>query len=286
MASSVISELDISLLDEFLLDDSAPGPTPPVVTDDIQFNGFGLQNENIITSQITYSAPQRDMSERAFPRAQGEYIETDYWRKTIITLRGTVKAASRVLLEQLMDEMRENLAVPNGLLRMPWGGAPRFWNAYATLDAMFASKKGNFVTFTPFEVSFLCPQPFGRAAARISFTPPTPCTASPTVYEIEETGTAPTDSRWTFSITTAGTCSEITLENDTTGEAITVAAAFVDGDTLSINGEEKTVLLNGSPIDYTGVFPTLAAGENSFSLQPNGTGFSILPTESHYPRYY
>lgn len=285
MADLSTSRGDISLADEFLADDMSGAPVPPVL-DAVQFAGFGLQNENIVISSVTYSAPQREVGERSFARANGVYVETDFWRRTIITLRGYVTAPNQVELETLMDAMRRRLAVPAGLLMLVWAGQKRFWNGYARLESMYDQRRGSYVTYCPFEIPIVCINPFGRSESRDSDVPPTPATAALTTYEIENLGTAPTRTIWSFTLSTAGTCDGFTLTNTTTGEAIEVADSFSDGDVVVIDGEAQTVKVNGTVHDYTGVFPSAAAGTNSFTLEPEGSGFSIDVTELHYRMYY
>ena len=281
------SRLDASLLDAFLLDGvTASPPGPPSSTDLIQFNSYGLQNANIVTTQVTYSGPQRDLGEAAYPRAHGEFMQTDYWRRTVITLRGYLVSTSQTALETLMDTLRQNLATGNANLLVTWAGASRIWNAYCIMEKIFDQRQGYHINWCPFEISFIEIQPFGRAANLSSNVPPTPCTVNPTTYSFSNAGSAPTDSYWSLAINTAGSCNSIVLTNTTTGEAITIAHAFSNSDALIIDGLNKVVTLNGTAVDYTGIFPTMAAGINVFTLAPNGAGFSIQPTETHYPQYF
>lgn len=280
-----ISLLDSSLLDELLFDDATAGGSPPTVSDDVQFNGFGLQNAQIKTTKIDYSGPIRALGETASPRSHGEFIQTDYWQKTIITLSGSIKGSSRTDMETNMDVLRQNLGVGNGILQLPWKGGLRYWNAYVQIDKIFVSRDHYNVNWCKWEATFLCASPFGRDGSRTVLSILTPCTVNPTTYEPQNFGSAPTDSIWNFVFSTAATCTSITLTNTTTGEAIVVSAAFADGDTLVLDGEQRTVKLNGVPVDYTGVFPSLNPGKNTFTLEPNGAGFSITVQELHYNRY-
>ena len=280
----VISRFDITAFDGFKFDDASTGGGGGGTPDAILFNSYGLQNANIITSEVIYSAASRQLQEAAYARADGEYMETAYWRKTIITLNGFVKSTTQTGLEQLMDLMRQNLATAAGTLSLTVAGQTRVWTAYADISKLFDGRKQYHKTFCPFSVSFICITPFGQSSSRVNSTGS--ATTSPTVFTVSPSGTAPTKQIITLNFNTAGTASAVTLTNSTTGEAITITASFNNGDTLVIDGEGKTVKLNGTAVDYTGIFPTLAAGTNSVQLTVTGSGFTIAFTSTYLNQYY
>ncbi len=284
--SIVKSRYDISLFDAIGFDDSGASPPVPGITDAVQFNGYGLQNATILTSQIIYSGASRAVSDRPYPRDNGAYVEQALWGKTTVTLIGRITGASQVAMEQTMDELRKQLSTKAGLLMFTWAGVQRVFTANADISGIFDKRRGSYTTYCPFEVTFTCYEPFGRATSRTVFQPPTDCTVAPTTYIVTNDGSAPTDSLWTFLMVTSGTCDSFTLTNVTTGESIVVAAAYGNGDTIVVDGENKIVYLNGDVQDYSGVFPSLNAGDNVLTLSPNGAGFDMTVAESHYPRYY
>jgi hypothetical protein len=281
---------DISLLDAFLFDDVTSGtPPPPVVVDEITFNDYGLQNSDVFTSMLSYSGTDRDLVKRAFPRAHGQYVEVDQWRQNTILLAGTVRKATRALLEAEMDNMRKNFAVADGVLKILFAGENRYFDCYATgLERLFADRQAYHVTFCPWEIELICLHPFARSLTRESFAGGN-ATAASTNFEITESGTAPTESIVSLVLSTAGTVEKLSWENTETGEKIIIdnGAAFSNGDTLTINGETKQVLKNGTPMDFDGVFPSLNAGINTCTLEIiTGSGHTIAVNEQHYKRYY
>ncbi len=286
-----ISRLDISLLDSFLLDDTTASPPAPSISDAYQFinaagTAIGLQNANIVTATILYSGPKRDLSRAAYPRADGEYMQADYWRENKIVLTGTIKDTTRDLLEARIDQLRTFFNASPGTLMLTFAGAQRYFdNVYADIETMLDKRIGSYITFTPFTLTFYCAQPFGRDANRTYFAASTPLTATPTVYDIYNGGSAKTFGLWTFTINTAGTFTGLTLYNTTTGEAIVISGTFVNGDTLVIDAEQKIVTQNGTEIDYTGIFPSITVGQNSVTAEPVGAGYSIAVNEEHYNRY-
>lgn len=284
---SVISRFDISQFDELLFDSSSTGGGGGSVSDDVTFNGYNMQNSNVKTTLAMYSGPVRSLQKRGSPRASGAYAETDYWRETKITLRGSLSYSTRVLLEEGMDTFRKNLSAAGGILKIPFAGTSRYWECYAeSMDSMFSKRTGQMLTWTPWEISFVCLNPFGRPQSRTSFDVASAITVSPTNVQITHAGSAVTEPIMYLTFGTAGTASAFTITNSQTGEAITVTSAVSNADVFTIDGENKQVLKNGTAVDYTGVFPKLQSGVNTLIVTVTGAGFSISMSETHYARYY
>lgn len=277
--------LDIERLDILPLDGEPA--TLAVPADEIWYNYFGLQNADILTEFLKVSAPDLDLVQRGFPRADGVYQETAYYRVNRIKLSGTIQADNRTALETAMDEMRLALSEFGGTLRMSWGGVVRYYDdCYATnLNALFDARDHYHIDWCPWSVEFVSQQPFARAGDRTILDAPYAITLSPTVFSINNAGTATTDPIITLTVVTAGTLSSITLENTTNGDLITITDSFSDGDTIQIDGEQKTVKINSVASDYSGVIPRAVAGDNLLNVTMVGAGYSISFSEQHYSRY-
>lgn len=280
-----IYQLDGALLDTYTLDGAPDVPTPS--TDDITFNGYGLQNSSIRTRYVKESAPTMELTRRAYPRANGAYPETAYWRETRIQLRGTITKPTQLTLEQEMDTLRKNLATFGGLLKLTFAGQPRYYECYATgLDQIYSERDYYHITFCPYQVELTALHPFGRSDNRDTFDSPYAITSASTNYEIQHLGTAISDPIIYITIGTAGSCTQVTFTNTTTGEAFSISDTFADGDFLAIDCEQKTVKKNSVTVDYTGILPTLVAGSNVCNIALNGAGFSASLSVQHYQRYY
>lgn len=280
-----VYQFDSVRLDSVTLDGASA--TSPASTDEITFNNYGLQNTSILTRFVKLSAPILDLQKRAYPRAQGAYAETAYWRETHLVLRGTIKGSSRTDMESRMDTLRKNLAVFGGILKIPWAGTSRYYECYAIgLDRIFQERDHYHMTMCPYEIELIALQPFGRSGGRTVTDVPTPIAVSPTTMEFVNAGTAEADSLAYLTVVTAGTLSQIVWENTTNGDKVTIPSSFSNGDQIVIDGENRRVTKNGVEIDYTGVLPKIVAGSNAFKITLTGSGFSISVTELHYSRFY
>lgn len=279
------------LIDESSIDllaiDGLPVQQQTEPADSIWYDYFGLQNESIITETAVDNPANLVLSERGYPRADGEFVETAYFRRKVITVSGHVTAATPELLELYMDQMKQALVTRGATLMLSHGGIKRYFDgAYCTgIDKLFSARQSYHVNYAPFTFDVICPDPFARSQYIIAFSPPTAITASETTYEVTNLGSAYSRPVFNFAAIVGGTASGFKLENLTTLETIEVTHSFSNGDTLSIDSELKSVLVNGAETDWSGIIPSLKQGKNSIKVTLSGSGFIVSMSEHHYTRY-
>lgn len=285
-----MARLDTALFDEARFDTEVSSSPVPVDASLFKIGDYALLGDGIDVnvSRFNYSAPQFEAGIRGYPRADGAYVESQQFRQTKLLLRGSLRKASAVLLEQEMDLMRQAFA-RNTLLMGYWAGERRFWDVIPTgIANLFEEREGYHINWTPWQIELLCTHPYARSSGRETFAG-TNATAVETTYEITNNGSAPSESIIDLVITVAGTLEEFSWENETTGEILTIdnGAAFSNGDTIAINTETKVVTKNGSIIDYVGLLPRVDPGTNTCTLTAlTGSGHTITVNERHYRRFY
>lgn len=283
---ATVFALDEEMLDIEPLDGEPAAASEPA--DEIWYNYFGLQNSAIISEILLVSAPNLELTQRGFPRADGVYAESAQFRQNRIMVRGSILKSSRTLLETAMDDMREAFAVYGGTLRFSWAGAARYFDdCYpVSLDGLFKGREHYHVDWCPFEMEFTSQHPYARDGSRVLLDISGTHTTSPINFTVANAGTAKTDPIVTVSVVTAGALTALAIENMENDEIITITRAWANGDTLEVNGEEKTVKVNGTAVDYTGVIPKANAGDNAFQVTATGSGYTIGISEKHYNRYH
>ena len=277
--------LDIAQLDTLTIDGAPAASITP--SDAIYYNNFGLQNANIITQYVRVSPAQLALSERGFPRADGEYAETAYYRRTIIEIAGAVVGDTQQIMETEMDLLAKAFATKGGTFMNTFAGAARFYDSCypINIEQLFGARDHYHVTWCPFTIQLVCMQPYSRSGSRLASNLDN-MTVSPTVYTLTNNGDAPTSPIITMNIATAGSLSQLVLTNIQTGESIAITATFHDGDAINIDGEQKIVQLNGANVDYTGVIPSLSAGANQISITAVGAGYTVTFSEQHFFRFF
>ena len=284
------TRLDILTLDGPSILETAPTDEAWYYNDGLY---FGFQNANVISQYFRQSNPNPQIGYRALPRADGRFAEVLRYESTALDIEGTIQSTSRAAMEALLDDMRRvisPLTAAGGTLQLTMAGAPRLWdNCYptATIGQMYHGRDFYHVLYCPFKITFESNHPYGRAASRTIYSPTSSVTADHT-FGLTNDGTAPGELIVTIPVLTAGTLSQITITNNTTGEAITIARSFSNGDTLEVNAEGKfpTVKVNGSNVDFSGIFPTVKAGDNSFTITFTGSGYTVGLTAQFYARYF
>lgn len=237
-----------------------------VSQDDIVFEGYSLQNTNIITDQPNNDdLTDMEMNTSMFPRNDGAALLSRYYRGRTISIRSTLLADSETELNELIDEVKKNLRVTEGNLDIKVNGVIRRIKATAT-NINF--KREHFhLTWCPLEVTFKILEPFFYETA--DQTANFESIAADFDAEITHTGTAKSFPIFYFFF---GTGTALTaLEYSDAFTTFWITHAFTNGDVLIIDGEEKTVKLNGTEIDYNGRFPEFSPGTNLFSMDFTGT---------------
>jgi hypothetical protein len=77
----------------------------------------------------------------------------------------------------------------------------------------------------------------------------------------------------------------ITIENDTTGQAISVERVWTKTDVLELDVANKTVKVNGTAVDYSGAFPYFAPGTHDLIISSDFSVYKLTVTVDYYKRY-
>ena len=254
--------------------------------DDIIFNDYGLQNTDIVTQiLIQDSTPDRDFGVSAVPRGDGQIITGDFWRRKNIQIKGVIHKSTNALLEAELDAMKKALAVAEGILDVKIAGVTRRYIATLTNGQnMFDERKGYHVTFCPFQAEFVSCEPYGKS---VDYNASGFLATSSLVLneEVTNSGTVHAKPVVILNLTAANSVTAISFKNNTTGEEIKVTMSLNAGDYLKFDSEQMEVTVNGVVQDYTGSFPSLATGANSFTITVTGTSCTYDLTVKHKTPY-
>ena len=251
--------------------------------EDISFNGYGLQNSNIITSNIDIEDIERDFQTVSVPNGHGQILNSDFWRSKRITISGVLTHSSRAELESLIFNFKKALsAQQKNFDRVMGNGIKRRWICTATKIDVDASQHYA-ITRATFSVSFDVLVPFGQ---NTSFTGESH-TVSDLIFSelMENSGNAPGDPIWILVISSATDITAINIKNNTTGEEIEITETIVASDVLIFDSTEKTVTQNGTEIDFDGQFPILDPESNSYTITATGTDIEYELTAKNLDKF-
>jgi hypothetical protein len=283
--------LDLYTFDEEQFDGAAAiAPSPPTDAVYIQrADGtyFGLVNDSVFLENLVVQPPSMQLVERGFPRADGEYAESAYMRKTVASMNGWAVASSEAAMKSLLDQLKRAIGSRGCSLVYLEGDEQRSLDdCYATdLEAAFSSRQGFHTVWLPWSVSLTSTKASSRSLTRQQLSPATTLTEE-TTYQVVNLGTAVSQAVWTLNVSLpSGSLTSLTVSNVNTGEEMTIDRTFADGSSIVIDGENCEVTVDGVRVAWSGVIPRVDPGVNSFTMTPVGSGYSMTVYEANYDRY-
>lgn len=259
---------DFFLFDDWYYNESAPVSSIEVQSGEVVYNGYVLHKTDFCHLYFFGGVdwPIVELQNYDLPNTYGKGNSSSFTRNNTFKVRGTLKASSYEELTQRKDTMKNLLAEQNQYLQAIFGGIIRRQKAFVT-DLSFDEKHYN-ITFVPFTLSFHLLQGYWEDVALTSIS-----YLNNTTTLIEEIVSNSTflETRPVFNIVFNSASATTTFSLEMGDNKIVVNEAFTTNDVLIIDSKERTVRLNGSPIDFDGTFPILERGNNSFEMSSNGT---------------
>ena len=241
--------------------------------DDIAINWFWLQNENIITSFV-WEQTNIDLQTFNIPTEDGKGFLGYYKRGKNITLKLTIKESTTALFQTRLDNLRRELFKEESLLDIKVNGTIR----RIKVNCVSAPKilEHYNITFIQMEIAFQTLESFFYEIWKQSSI-----FQSKTASFDEDITNQGTDitfpvvyiqfKTWLSSVTSTA----FTINSNT----LTISETINDNDVIIIDWEEKTVTINWTEVDYSGVFPFMWTTLNAFNFTINGTweaDFTVL----------
>lgn len=247
---------------------SIPEVATTTPQDDIVYGGYSLKNARMTISKIGYDnghSVDAPIYSNPLTDLWGEL--SYYFRQKIVVIQGNLKADNRELLEIAIDDMKRALGRSNMDLDIKVNGNIRRAKASCVnLDSLF-SREHYHITFIPFTIQFRIVSEFSKELARQtqSFNG---LTAGIT-EEIVNIGTVRTSPVISMVFNSASGTNNITFA--IADRIITVSETIASSDVLQIDCDNKVVTLNSVEIDFSGTFPILEVGTNSYTITKNWT---------------
>lgn len=249
----------------------------------VTFDGNSIQSANVLTNKIQHT----DYSRRVLNRERksqddGFDLLDNYFSERIIIIRGSIKGSSASDLDSQIDTLKENLGGQEKNLDISFGGSTRRY--VATVSDLRIPEEYYHLTVVPYEVEFIC-QPFGRDTSETNHSNDG-ITSSPESSSLSISGTASPRPKITITIVSETSMTAIKFENTTTSESITITRSFSAGEVLEIDTENKTVEVDDTEVDFSGVFPEFLPGTNSYTLTITDGGAFEVNLDIDYTSLY
>jgi len=244
-----------------------------ILTRDIQYRG--IATKNLIVREDTI-------------RDGWSLVDAHYSNK-IILISGWLISDTGDNLKTLVDNVKGYLRESEKNLDIEtYGGSGVYRRWIATPQSFEVPEEHWHITQVPFTCEFNC-QPFGTNTSTTSVDLNTGSAISSSPYNESPsiTGTYKTKPTITVTVNSETTMTIFKWDNNTTGDWIQIepSGGFTAADVLIINCEDEEVTLNGSSVDFTGVFPHFNPGSNSLTLTITAGAFNLDCSFTYYPTY-
>lgn len=237
----------------------------------LTFDGFNCNDgTNMIIETLKFnSGHRRDIDQFSIPRADGVRVANLYEREKIITAIGIVKAATVNDLETYIDTIKKNLRGQSKQLVTVWGGQTRLYER-ATLmngDSIF-DREYYHINMMPFRLEFLCEDLSTDWAYEIWTME---ITSAVDTLITSGDGTSEGKPVIVCVFSAASGVTSLTCAIDENAQSIGYSGAIAAGDVFIFDAELQTVTKNGVDVDFTGYFPEMTLGTNTFRFTTNGS---------------
>lgn len=224
--------------------------------------------------------PERDIKINKLARRDMSIITSSEYTQKTIYVYAEVCGGTRAETEEALTTLKQVLQPQNGNLRVLQGGIETEYTA--TVNEFNPEFEGAIAYVT---IVFLASDPLGSSVDQLEFVSfsTTASNASQTGY-FEGSGTTEPVIAITFTSVTGGTNKTVTVTNGRTSQGISINAIYVSGDVLTINSYTKEARLNGVLKDFTGIFPTWAAGTQQITYNDDFTTRNVAISVSYNSR--
>jgi len=239
------------------------------VPTNILFDSFDLQTSEYIVRTIVF----RQVADRILNtkpnlrRGSFDIVDTRFTQK-IITITGWIKSDTAENLRTVIDNMKENIHGQEKNLDIDYGsGTIRY---KATVQSIDIQEEAWYISQVPFTIEFLC-EPWGTTPTTISqsYLNKTTATYSSTIDITGSFGPFPT---LTVDIDSETDMTAIKFQNNTTEDWIQIDRSFAASESLVVDCLNETIKVDGTSVDFTGVFPEFNPNSNSFMVTITDSG--------------
>lgn len=238
--------------------------------------------------------PPKSLNIFALARRNARKVSSGFYQARTIYISLYINAPSRALADQALDQLWAILGGNEGSLVIEQSGYVRQYTCTFTKPEKnntgvgkgnAAPPKGGFVDLT---LEFECSDSYGYDTNYTKIVNQTSVTAALVNTEWTQGGSADTQVpmlQVQIQSLTNGTNPSITLGNQNTGQAVTIAQSFNPFDLIQVNSQVPSVQVNGVDVPFTGGIPEFGLGLQSFYYMDTFTARNINLFAYVYNRY-
>lgn len=253
----------------------------------ITYDGNSLNTTSIIVNDIDDGdAPNRSLSEFDIPRSGGSAVTDVTNNSKDINIVGKLIGTSMSNVETLRDTFLAYFNNQYKNLDIGYAGSTRRYVCTPRKPQISRPVRGS--NWMAFQLSFKT-KGYGQDTSATTLKSNVTIGTSPSTQTLTSIGGSAPEQMLRIQITvfsaTLGTSNIITVENDTTGQVMSIERLWAVSDVLEIDYANHTVKVNGTTVEWTGPFPNFAPGTHDLIVTADFSAFSLRLTVDHYRRY-
>lgn len=252
------------------------------------FNGFSLQDDNYITTDVEYRTwPKRELAmEKIALRAGSKLLNAEFAERNI-SIRGFILGSSVSDLQSKIDSLYTLVKAEAKSLQME---TDRFFTA--TVASLSIADPHYNQSMVPFEMNFVCPDPFSYGTAVSAQMTVASGTLTQT-FNVTISGTYGAEPSLAYSAPSGSgntTTSGIQVQHLATGEYVLwqndADPTYVQyGTDVTFDYQNYKVLVDTTQKTHSGIFSLIDPGLNSFQITFMGYPVGGTITVTYAPRY-
>lgn len=247
----------------------------------ITFNSTSINSGNYQVRTVKHdSANDRDLFMYALTRETGAELVSTYYQPKKIIIEGIIKGTSADDLETNIDSFKQIVSGKDKVLDIEYASGTRRYVATARIVQIERDYYN--ISYAPFSVEFSVPEGYGKNTSQTAYT-----TAS-SLHTLEDTSLSILGSavpKYNIQITFSAASSVTQVSVTINGDKITLTNAITAGQVVVIDAENKKVTLDGTEKDYTGLFPKLVLGSNTYKIVTTSTSHTYAVSVNYTKSY-
>lgn len=250
----------------------------------IDYDSYNMQANGVTTSNIQglYGAPPRDLQIENIAGADGGVLVDSKFRPRTISVSGTITGATQLELETRITLFNRAMNKVEKELRIEDEGS---FIVYTATPGVIQVERPRGLTKADFAVEFTCSNPIGLEKGVLTLLSDTytTATAQSAINVLGSYQADPVISMTLNSFTGSGDQS-ITIRNAKNFAGITITRTWTAGDEIEIDCGSLDVTVNGSLVDYSGLFPSWQPGDGTVTYEDTLTTRDVDITMTYNKR--
>jgi hypothetical protein len=248
----------------------------------ITFDSTSISSGNYTVRKVLHdTATPRDLFMYELTRESGAELVNTEWKTKKIIIEGTIQGSSISDLETNIDSFKLLMSGQNKNLDIQYESGTRRY--VATASVIQIERDFYHLNYAPYSVEFQIPDGVGMATTSSSHSTTSIAVATLETDSFTITGTKIPKYNIAIDFDTATAVTEVTVTIN--GDAITVSEAISAGQVLVIDAENKKCTIDGVEKRYTGFFPRLILGSNSYKIATTATARQYNVLITYTPKY-